>query len=288
MKIVITGGNGQLGKDCYKVMSAKHKVFAFGSKEFNITRQDQASTLLQNIKPDVIINCAAYTAVDNCENDKKQCMLVNADGPAILAREAVKLKARLIHISTDYVFDGNKPIPEPYKENDEVAPLSWYGKSKLDGENLIRKELENHLIIRTSWLYGIDGNNFLKTMFRLAKNNPENQFKVVNDQFGSLTWTYRLASQIEHLLNSQLCGIIHATAEGYCTWHEGAKKFLNSLKIPFSMIPCTTEEYPTPARRPANSILENSILKEKGLNIMKPWDEDVMEFAHVFGKQLLN
>ncbi len=282
MKIVVTGGQGQLGSDCQKVMAPNHEVHPFDSSQLNITDQGQVGEILQSIRPDVIINCAAYTAVDNCESDKEQCMLVNSSGPAILAREAERLQAKLIHISTDYVFDGNKPIPEPYLENNQVAPLSIYGTSKLAGENLIRAETENHLIIRTAWLYGLEGGNFLKTMFRLASQHPEKTLKVVNDQFGSLTWTHRLALQIERLLDTQLTGVIHATAEGSSSWYEGARLFLDALGIPFSMIPCDTAEYPTPARRPRNSILENSILKEKGLNVMKPWDEDVREFARIF------
>ncbi len=286
MKIIITGGNGQLGKDCQKALSSSNRVFPFGSNELDITSKKLTAAILQDIKPDVIINCAAYTAVDKCESNQEKCMLVNATGPAILAKEAAKINARLIHISTDYVFDGKKSIQESYKETDQVSPLSFYGRSKLAGEKQIRENIDNHLIIRTSWLYGIDGNNFLKTMLRLTSNNHEKTFKVVNDQFGSLTWTFRLAQQIEHLLDKNLQGTIHATAEGKSTWFEGATFFLKSLKVPFSLEPCSTKEYPTPAIRPANSILENEILKKNGLNIMRNWKDDVKKFIDIFQDKL--
>lgn len=234
-----------------------------------------------------MINCAAYTAVDNCEKEPEQCLAVNGLGPEILARETVDIKARLFHVSTDYVFSGDKPVPEAHKEDEPVNPISQYGKSKLAGEEAVRRLNPEHLIIRTAWLYGIGGKNFLKTMLRLAVADPRRTIRVVNDQFGSPTWTYRLALQINELLSADLRGTIHATAENHCTWYEAADKFLTAMDTAYSLAPCTTEEYPTPARRPANSILENSRLKEHGLNVMRPWDEDVELFARRFHDELL-
>lgn len=287
MKIVITGGKGQLGHDCASVMGDEHRVSAFSSRELNIADPAQVANRLGATKPDVVINCAAYTAVDLCESEQEKCWEVNAKGPEILAHECKNIDAKLIHISTDYVFDGTKPVPRPYDETDPVGPVSQYGKSKLAGEDNIRKINDKHLIIRTAWLYGINGKNFLKTMLRLASADPNRTLRVVNDQFGSLTWTYGLALQIHRLLDSDLTGTIHATAEGHSTWYEAAVTFLTLMEVPHKIEPCTTADYPTPALRPANSILENQRLKENGLNIMKPWTEDVREFAVRHREQLL-
>ncbi len=286
MKIVITGSNGQLGQDCIQVLEKQHELFPFSSQKLDITRQDQVAVNLDAIKPDVIINCAAYTAVDRCEEEQERCMKVNGEGPGLLAKQCATLNAKLIHISTDYVFNGAKQIPEPYLESEPVSPVSQYGKSKLAGEENVQKETDNHLIIRTAWLYGIEGNNFLKTMLRLAKDDPKRVIKVVNDQYGSLTWTYRLAQQIQHILSTDLTGTIHATSEGYSTWYQGAKYFLETMNVPHLIEPCTSKDYPTPAKRPANSILENSLLKEKELNIMRTWEEDVEEFAMKYSARL--
>ncbi len=279
MKIVITGGDGQLGRDCAERFSRNHQVVACNSTAFDITDPAQARAVFTKHAPDVLVNCAAYTAVDRCEEDGARCRAVNSTGPAVLARQCEKTGCRLIHISTDYVFDGKKKIPGPYTEDDATCPLSVYGMSKLAGEQVIAKELENHLIIRMAWLYGMGGTNFLKTMLRLAMSNPGRSMKVVNDQMGSLTWSNRLAEQIELLLDGTLTGIVHATAEEFSSWYEGAVFFLQAMGVQADIIPCSTAEYPTPAHRPANSILDNRRLKQAGLNLMVPWRQDVKTFA---------
>jgi dTDP-4-dehydrorhamnose reductase len=288
MKILITGGGGQLGRDCAKRLSRNHQLRACNSGELDITDSTQIQTVFTQVTPETVINCAAYTAVDACEEDQLRCDAVNATGPALLARQCARTQCRLIHISTDYVFDGNQEIPTPYPENAPTNPLSMYGKSKLTGEQAITDELENHLIIRTAWLYGMGSGNFLKTMLRLSIADPGRILKVVNDQFGSLTWTKRLASQIEILLENELTGIVHATAEGYSSWYEGALFFLNAMGIQANISPCTTSEYPTPAHRPANSILANTRLTKAGLNVMRPWQEDVEIFARENRERLLH
>lgn len=287
MKILITGAKGQLGRDCEQVLATKNVVHGFGSKELDITNRQQVEERIISLRPDIVLNCAAYTAVDKCESDRDKCRRVNAEGPGILAELCAETGARLIHISTDYVFDGAKPAPEPYLETDPVHPLSQYGAAKLAGEENIRKTLDNHLILRTAWLYGMGGPNFLKTMLRLALNNPGQPLRVVNDQHGALTWTYRLAQQIKVLLVSDITGTCHATAEGHTTWYEGAKLFLETMQVPFAMNPCSTADYPTPAKRPANSILANHNLKTHNLNKMLPWEQDVTQFANQFRNQLL-
>ncbi|MGW8161540.1 MAG: dTDP-4-dehydrorhamnose reductase [Desulfobulbales bacterium] len=287
MIVLITGSKGQLGQDCARVLGTEHTVFAFGSRDLNVADQNMVGHLMQSIKPDVVLNCAAYTAVDACETNQEQCWMVNAEGPGVIAAACRKYGSRMIHISTDYVFDGSKPIPQPYTETDPVNPLSQYGLSKLAGEKKVRENAENHLIIRTAWLFGIGSRNFLKTMLQLAVSEPKRTIRVVNDQFGSLTWTHRLAKQISILLGADLTGTIHATAEGYGSWYDGARLFLKAMHIPFTLEPCTTADYSTPACRPANSILENSLLKKNDLNRMVSWKEDVELFAKRYFKELL-
>ncbi len=287
MKIIITGAKGQLGQDCDSLLGTENTVYALDSKNLDISNPEQVNHHFQQIKPDVVINCAAYTAVDKCETDRKNCWRVNRDGAGVIASACAEEKARMIHISTDYVFDGKKHMPEPYIETDPVNPLSQYGASKLAGEELIRERLEDHIILRTAWLYGNGGPNFLKTMLRLVVSDPQRTIRIVNDQYGSLTWTHRLARQIQILLASDVTGTFHATAEGHGTWHEGAKHFLRAMKVPFIMEPCSTKEYPTPASRPANSILENCLLKKYNLNSMVNWKEDIVAFANQFRDELL-
>ena len=287
MKILITGGQGQLARDVSQLLGREHTIISLGSKELDISNQQGIDTTVRAHHPQVLINCAAYTAVDNCEKEKKRAWQVNAEGPKNLARAMEAQGGRLIHISTDYVFDGNKPIPEGYTEEDAVAPLSEYGRSKLAGEQAVAGISSNHLILRTAWLYGWHGKNFLKTMLRLALADPYREVKVVNDQYGSLTWTGTLARQIQALLTSDLQGIIHATAEGASTWYQGACYFLDAMEVPHNLIPCSTREYPTPAHRPANSILENRRLKEAGLSLFTSWQLDIDSFVHLHRQELL-
>jgi dTDP-4-dehydrorhamnose reductase len=255
--------------------------------ELDFCRPKSIETLLERERPEVIINCAAYTAVDKCEQEEDLCRKINAEGPLILAAEAERIEARLIHISTDYVFSGLRPAPNAYSEEDAVEPLSAYGRTKLAGEEAVRKHCPNHIILRTAWLYSAHGPNFLKTMLRLAVQDPERELKVVNDQYGSLTWAWTLAGQIRRLLETDLRGTFHATAEGYSTWYEGACFFLEAMGVPHRIRPCTTAEYPTPATRPQNSILANTGLDRAGCSSFVSWQEDVTAFVEGYREKLL-
>ena len=287
MKIVITGGTGQLGGDCAEVLEQRYEIVSLGSKDLDITSRAAVESLIGEINPGVILNCAAYTKVDDCETKRDLAQKVNVEGPRNLGAAAKKQGAQLIHISTDYVFDGNKKVPEPYTENDGTNPISYYGVTKLEAEEAVRRETDNHMIFRTAWMYGIRGQNFLKTMMRLAMNDPEREIRVVGDQFGSPTWSYRLAQQIAKMIESGGQGTYHSTSEGYCSWYELATGFLDKMGVPHAFVPCTTEEYPTPAARPKNSILENQRLKEAGLNLMEDWQDDLAEFVHRFRDRLI-
>lgn len=287
MKIVIIGAGGQLGTDCGKLLSDKHQVVSCDLPQVDIGDPESVADLLAQTHPEVIINCAAYTAVDACESNQELSWRINAEGPGHLAREAARHRARLIHVSTDYVFDGTRPAPQPYFEDDLPNPLSQYGRSKLAGEKAVVNNCSDYVILRTAWLYGATGKNFLKTMARLALADPARQLKVVDDQHGSLTWSRTLARQIELLLGGAVTGIVHATSEGHANWYEVARTFLAALDLPFAMRPCTTAEYPTPAHRPANSILENRVLKAAGCNLFVDWREDLEQFVGEYRTQLL-
>ncbi len=287
MRILITGGSGQLGRDCAMVLKKKHDVTPAASSALDIADRRAVEALVQELKPDVILNCAAFTRVDDCETHKTQAWKVNVEGSKYLASAAGAQGARMIHISTDYVFDGKKPIPGFYTEKDKTHPVSYYGLTKLEAEKTVCAETDRHTILRTAWLYGANGRNFLKTMLRLALGDPKREIRVVHDQFGSPTWSYRLAEQIEKVMDADINGTFHATSEGHCTWYELAATFLNEMEIPNAIVPCTTHDYPTPAKRPVNSILENQRLKDEGLNIMRDWRADLVQFVSIFKERLL-
>jgi dTDP-4-dehydrorhamnose reductase len=264
-----------------------HEVVSTDVDELDITDPAAVDAMINRVRPDVIINCAAYTDVDGCETEKDHAWKVNVEGPKNLALGLETHGGQLIHISTDYVFDGNKPPPEPYVEEDEPHPVSSYGKTKLEGELAVREIAERHVILRTAWLYGMKGSNFLKTMLRSASRDPEKEIRVVNDQFGSPTWSYRLALQIARLMEVESQGTYHATSEGHCSWYDLATFFLEMMGIPHRVAPCTTEAYPTPAVRPSNSVLENRRLKEEGVHVMVNWKEDIEQFVSMFGESLI-
>jgi dTDP-4-dehydrorhamnose reductase len=279
MKILITGGKGQLGADCAQALCGSHDIVAIDLDELDITDMSDVERVVQESCPEIILNCAAYTQVDACETDRELAWHVNVNGPKNLALSARNCHAQMIHISTDYVFDGTRQTPQPYREDDNPAPISYYGKTKLEGEMAVKETTPNHMIIRTAWLYGVNGDNILKTFLRLALKTPEKEIKVVNDQFGSPTWSHRLALQIAKLIETNGQGVYHATSEGYCTWYDLAQYFLQKMEVPHRVVPCTTAEYPTPATRPKNAILENHHLKEQGINLMPFWEEDVTRFV---------
>jgi dTDP-4-dehydrorhamnose reductase len=287
MKVLICGARGQLGSDCANVLAAAHRIVVTDLDELDITDAAAVERFVGRQRPEVVVNCAAYTRVDDCESQVDLADRINHRGPAHLAAAADATGASLIHVSTDYVFDGTKPLPSAYNENDLPHPLSAYGRTKLAGETAVAGATDNVVILRTAWLYGIGGPNFLKTMLRLALGDPEREIRVVNDQHGSPTWSYRLATQIAALIGTPLRGVCHATATGSGTWYDLASLFLKEMQVPHRLAPCTTAQYPTPARRPQNSILENRRLKAAGLHCMSDWREDLVQFVARYRKQLL-
>ncbi|WP_338660943.1 dTDP-4-dehydrorhamnose reductase [Paraclostridium sordellii] len=277
MKVIITGANGQLGLELCKQLEQekKYEVFKADKKTLNIINFDEVDRFIKKITPDVIINCAAHTAVDICETDVENAYKVNAIGTRNLAISSQKVGAKFVQVSTDYVFDGSKITP--YKEFDKTCPNSVYGSSKLMGERFTKEVCSKHFIIRTAWLYG-EGNNFVRTMIKLAQNNSE--LNVVNDQFGSPTSTVDLAKAIVNLINTEHYGTYHGTCEGQCSWYDFAKKIFEIKNIDIKVNPVTSEEFKRPAQRPAYSVLDNFMLKLIGLNSFRNWEDSLREYLN--------
>jgi dTDP-4-dehydrorhamnose reductase len=285
-KVLVTGSKGQLGTECLNVFSTFANVVGIDLPQFDLSERQQCFSVLEKVSPNIIINCAAYTAVDACESDPS-CWKANRDIPGHLAHWTEMNEAFLIHVSTDYVFEGNRPLFEAYHEGVSTCPTSIYGKSKLAGEQIITEKTERYAILRTAWLYGGYGNNFLRTMLRLTLQDPSKEFRVVNDQWGSPTWALTLARQIRAVVEEKVTGIFHASSEGHCTWYDLACRYLEELNIKHNFIPCDSSEFPTLARRPRNSILENCRFKELGINQFTDWENELENFSNCYGKSMV-
>ena len=275
MKIIITGAQGQLGQELVKQLDKKYEydVIKTDRDTLDITNIENVNTFILEQNPDVVINCAAHTAVDLCETDMENAYKINAIGPRNLAIACEKAGAKLVQVSTDYVFDGNGV--RPYREDDITCPNSVYGTSKLMGENLVREFCSKYFIVRTAWLYG-EGNNFVRTMLKLSETNSE--LNVVNDQIGSPTSTVDLAKAIIDLIHTEHYGIYHGTCEGECSWYDFAKKIFEIKNIDIKVNPVTSDEFKRPAPRPKYSVLDNFMLKLVGLNSFREWEDSLEEY----------
>lgn len=276
-KILVTGANGQLGQALQKaaVNHAGLQFFFAGSAECDITNPEQLETLFAGFKPDYCINAAAYTAVDKAENEPEKSYAINVQGAANLAGVCHSHNTVLLHISTDFVFDGTKTTP--YTETDATAPLGVYGETKLQGEEAVKQGTDKYFIIRTSWVYSEFGNNFMKTMLRLGAERSE--LKVVDDQKGTPTNANDLAEALITIIKngSVAYGIYNFSNEGETTWYGFAKKIFDLNNISINLLPIPTEAYPTPAKRPAYSVLDKSAIKGLGI-IVKPWEESLQKY----------
>ena len=275
MKILITGSKGQLGLELVKQLKIKglYKIIDTDRDELDIVDIDNVNEFILSSKPDVVINCAAHTAVDLCETDIDNAYKINAIGPRNLAIACEKINAKFVQVSTDYVFDGN--IDRPYREDDNTCPNSIYGSSKLMGEKFTKEFCSRYFIVRTAWLYG-EGNNFVRTMLKLSETNSE--LNVVNDQFGSPTSTVDLAKAIIDLMTTEHYGVYHGTCEGQCSWYDFAKKIFELKNIDIKVNPVTSEEFKRPAPRPAYSVLDNFMFKLVGLNSFRNWEKSLEEY----------
>ncbi|MFB2935031.1 dTDP-4-dehydrorhamnose reductase [Aerosakkonemataceae cyanobacterium BLCC-F154] len=260
-RILVTGINGQLGQELSAILPSVGEVIGVGRAELDLTETEAICQVINQVKPDIIVNAAAYTAVDKAESEPELAEAINAIAPGTIAAECEKLAIPLIHISTDYVFDGSQS--SPYQETDKTNPLSVYGKSKLAGEIAIQNNCKNYIILRTAWVYGVGGKgNFVKTMLRLGKERKE--IRVVADQIGSPTCTLDLANTITQLIplfQPEITGIYNFTNSGVASWYDFAVAIFEEAKLLGwdlqleRVIPITTPEYPTPACRPAYSVL---------------------------------
>ena len=269
--ILVVGANGMLGHDLMEVLEGD--VRGLDLPEIDITDLGSVRKALLTLKPQIIINSAAYTDVDGCESSVEQAMAINGEGVGLLALTAREIGAKLVQVSTDYVFDGNKGVP--YLEDDPVGPLSIYGESKLAGE-LNAAMAPKHLIVRTQWLYGVHGKNFVETMLRLAGERSE--LAVVDDQIGSPTFTRDLACAIKALLDKGCTGAYHAANSGFCSWNEFARAIFEEQGLQITVKPMTTAELQRPAPRPLYSTLDCGKLERDTGFIPRPWREALREY----------
>ena len=278
MKIMVTGISGQLGYDVLNELK-KRKISCIGvdRTSFDITNSKAVEDWIYSYAPDAIIHCSAYTAVDKAEIEPQLCKLVNENGTQNIASCCKKISAKMIYISSDYVFDGNKL--GCYEVDDAVNPQNIYGLSKLGGENAVKNTLEQYFIVRTSWAFGINGNNFVKTILNLAKKNTE--LNIVCDQIGSPTYTYDLAKLLCDMVNTEKYGVYHATNSGNCSWAEFAEEILKDAGIPIKINYLTTKQYPTRAKRPKNSCLSKRKLIDNGFSQLRDWHEALADYIKI-------
>ena len=269
MKILVTGASGQLGYDLVKELKNRnHEVIGVSSKDLDITDCEAVYKMLDELKPDAVMHCAAYTAVDNAEEDKVRCDAVNHIGTENIACACEKIGAKMLYLSTDYVFSGDGE--RPWEPDDAVNPLNTYGLTKHLGEEAVREHVKNHFIVRISWVFGINGKNFVKTMLRLGAERE--QLTVVCDQIGSPTYTPDLSHLLADMIVTDRYGTYHATNEGLCSWYEFACTIMKKAGLKTKVLPVTSEEYPAKAKRPFNSRMSKEKLSENGFMRLPHWE----------------
>ncbi|MDO4565898.1 MAG: dTDP-4-dehydrorhamnose reductase [Oscillospiraceae bacterium] len=287
MRILITGCRGQLGTELQRQLAEggsalgpleerlqNSDVTAVDIDSFDLADREAVLAFLDEGSYDMVINCAAFTNVNACESEQDAAFAANALGPRNLAEACASTSTALMHVSTDYVFDGL--ASEPYREYDLPSPITVYGKTKLAGELAVRERCANHYIIRTAWLYGAKGTNFVKTILKLAREKDE--IKVVNDQLGNPTNAVDLAHHMLKIAPSSRYGVYHCTGAGVCSWYDFASEIVRLSGLECRVIPCTTEEYPTPAKRPAFSALDNMMLRLTAGDEMRGWREALADY----------
>lgn len=274
MKYLITGANGQLGRELQKQLNkGDYKLFLYDIDSLDITDYEQVEKIVSNIRPEVIFNCAAHTNVDGCENDVENAYKINAIGAQNLAIISEEIGSKFVHFSTDYVFSGEDEIPRI--ESDFTAPKTIYGKSKLHGEELVKQFCSKYFIIRTAWLYG-DGNNFVRTMLKLSKQNDK--LTVVGDQFGSPTYTKDLTKAAIDLSSTKYYGLYHGTCQGSCSWYDFACKIFEIMNIDIKVEKVTSEQFVRPAKRPTYSVIDNFMLRLRGLDTFRYWEDSLKDY----------
>lgn len=278
MRVLVTGTNGQLGYDVVKELQ-KRNIECYGAtrQDFDIIDFNATEKFITNYMPNAVIHCAAYTAVDKAEDEQGLCYLVNASATENIAEICKKINAKMLYISTDYVFDGTKD--DFYEVDDKPNPINVYGKTKLLGEQAVQRILNKYFIVRISWVFGEHGNNFVKTMLRLGKERKE--INVVADQYGSPTYTADLAPLLVEMIQTEKYGVYHATNEGVCTWAEFAEEIFKIAGMDVKVNYITTAEYPTRAIRPMNSRLSKRKLVINNFKTLENWHKDLKNFLNL-------
>lgn len=275
MKVLITGANGQLGYDVVKELKL-HNIECYGAtrQDFDLCNFFATEKFITEYNPDVVIHCAAYTAVDKAEDEPELCRVVNAGATENIAKVCKKIDAKMMYISTDYVFDGTKD--GYYEVNDVPNPINVYGQTKLEGERAVQEILDKYFIVRISWVFGDHGNNFVKTMLRLGKERKE--LSVVDDQIGSPTYTADLAPLLVDMIKTEKYGIYHATNEGECSWAKFAEEIFKAAGMDVKVNRITSAEYPTKAKRPQNSKMSKDSLVKYGFRALQTWQKSIIAF----------
>ena len=295
MKILLTGKNGQLGWELNRILSQVGTVFAMCRDQLDLSKPETFGPIIQDIRPNIIVNAAAYTAVNKAESEPELAMTINGISPGVIAEEAKKIGAAVVHYSTDYVFDGK--ANSPYTEDDPTCPLSVYGKSKLIGEKSVMQSGIPHIILRTSWIYSLRGSNFLLTIQKLARSKKK--LRIVDDQIGAPTWSRSIAQGTLHFLKKYIndgftkqkvftdSGIFHLSCSGKTSWFGFAKRILelSDLQNSTKLAPIPTIEYPTPAVRPRYSLLSNRKFKRVFQHDMPKWQDALYECLSSIEKQ---
>lgn len=278
MKILVTGVKGQLGYDVVNELE-KRGIEAVGVdiEEMDITDGASVDRVIRQASPDAVIHCAAYTAVDAAEENEALCRRVNADGTRNIAQVCKELDIKMIYISTDYVFSGQGE--RPWEPGDEREPQSVYGQTKYEGELAVQELLEKYFIVRIAWVFGVNGKNFVKTMLKLSENHDT--ITVVNDQFGSPTYTYDLARLLVDMVLTEKYGVYHATNEGICSWYDFACAIFEEACIPMTVRPVSTAEYGAKASRPANSRMSKEKLTENGFKRLPTWQDALRRYLDI-------
>jgi dTDP-4-dehydrorhamnose reductase len=281
LKILVTGANGQLGYDAMKVLKAR-KIECMGVdiNDFDITDEEVAFEYIVGYHPNAVIHCSAYTAVDKAEENEKLCRAVNADGTRNIAKACKKIDTKMVYISTDYVFPGTGE--DAYEVDDPKGPLNVYGRTKLEGEEAVRELVNKHFIVRISWVFGKNGNNFVKTMLRLGREH--NEINVVSDQIGSPTYTADLAPLLCDMVVTEKYGTYHATNEGYCSWAEFAQEIFKQAGYDTKVNFIPTSVYPTQAKRPFNSRLSKKSLDDAGFFRLPDWRDALRRYLKEIGE----
>lgn len=276
MKVLVTGVKGQLGYDVVRELQKRgHEAVGVDIDEMDITDAAAVERVMTEVQPDAVIHCSAYTAVDRAEEDIEICRRVNVDGTENIAKICKKLNCKMLYLSTDYIFSGDGE--RPWEPDDEASPLNAYGQSKYDGELVLKKYVEKYFIVRISWVFGINGNNFIKTMLRLGRENGA--VKVVDDQIGSPTYTYDLARLLVDMIESDRYGAYHATNEGICSWYEFAKEIFRAAGMDnVSVTPVKSGEFPVKAKRPKNSRMSKEKLVTNGFSLLPAWQDAVARY----------